>query len=221
MFNNGAEMDKFDIVRATEKDRERVQQFLQEHYYPFEPINVAMGLENGHSLADEAHLLGCLREGTSLLALAPDESRTLLGVCINGSIFSDENMVEIASTCSCQRYAKFLWFLETVDRCSDFWKVAAVPIALTCEALAVQGSVRGVGVGKALLEHTVKVARDDNFPLLRVDCSSYYSARLAEQIGLECMYSLPYSQYKDEDGNQVLQPPSPHTELKMFIHRFL
>ncbi|PNF37492.1 hypothetical protein B7P43_G14566 [Cryptotermes secundus] len=212
---------QFEIVRACEDDCETMCLFLRENYYPFEPINIAMGLDSGHSIANEAHLLDFVKEGTSLLAVATTPQKTLLGVCINGEIFSDENMIEIVSNCTCERYAKFLQFIETVDRCSEFWNRVAVERALSSEALAVLGSVRGQGVGKALLEKTLQVAKDDGFPLLRVDCSSYYSAKLAEQMGLECIYSLPYSEYKNEDGCQIFDPPSPHVEYKLFIHKFL
>jgi GNAT superfamily N-acetyltransferase len=212
---------QFKILRASEDDHERIRVFLGENYYPFEPINMAMGLDNGHSAADEAHILDFIKEGTSLLAVATTPQRTLLGICINGAIFSDENVIEMASKCSCKRYTKFLWFIETIDRCSDFWNRVAVKQALSCEALAVLGSARGLGIGKALLENTLQVARDDGFPLLRVDCSSYYSAKIVECMGLECMYSLPYSEYKSEDGCQIFDPPSPHVEFKIFIHKFL
>ncbi|KDR22653.1 hypothetical protein L798_12786 [Zootermopsis nevadensis] len=65
-----------------------------------------------------------------------------------------------------------LWFIETVDRCSDFWN-----------RVAVKRASRGLGIGKALLEETLRVARDNGFLLLR----SYYSASI---VGFECMNSL-------------------------------
>jgi GNAT superfamily N-acetyltransferase len=182
---------------------------------------MAMGLANGHSLQDEAHLQNFVKEGTSLLAVAATPQKTLLGVAINGEIFSDENMIEIISNCTCDRYAKFVRFIETVDRCSEFWDRVAVQRALSSEALAVLGSARGMGIGKALLEGTLQLAKDDGFPLLRVDCSSYYSAKIAEHIGLECIFSLPYAEYKNEDGCQIFAPPSPHVEYKLFVHKFL
>jgi GNAT superfamily N-acetyltransferase len=37
---------------------------------------------------------------------------------------------------------------------------------LSSEALVVLGSVRGLGVGKTLLEKTLQVVKDDGFPLL-------------------------------------------------------
>lgn len=212
---------QFEIVRAYEDDCERICLFLRENYYPSEPINIAMGVDSGHSIADETHLLDFIKEGTSLLAVATTPQKTLLGVSINGEIFSDENMIEVVSNCTCERYAKFLRFIESVDRCSDFWNRVTVERALSSEALAVLGSVRGLGVGKALLEKTLQVAKDGGFPLLRVDCSSYYSAKLAEQMGLECIYSIPYAEYKNEDGCQIFDPPSPHVEYKLFIHKFL
>jgi hypothetical protein len=79
--------------------------------------------------------------------------------------------------------------------------------------LAVLGSVRGLGIRKALLEQTLLVVKDSDFPVLRVDCSSYYSAKLVGQIGFECVYSLPYSEYKTEDGSQIFYAPIPHVEF--------
>lgn len=88
--------------------------------------------------------------------------------------------------------------------------------ALDLEILCVSALARGRGIGRALIEGSSQVAREDGYQLFRMDCTSFYAARLSEMLGMTCVYSLPYEDYKDENGDPVLKVKPPHTALKIF-----
>jgi hypothetical protein len=63
------------------------------------------------------------------------------------------------------------------------------------------------------MEASRQLARSEGYPLLYIECTSYYSAKIARAIGMHCMYSLPYVEYKDKDGDPVFTSSQPHTDI--------
>ena len=207
-------------MKATIKDRDRVLNFLRQNFYNEEPINSAMNNEsNSLSKADEEHTLELLQEDVSLLAVSNEEE--LIGICLSGLVTSKvaETMEGLAETCGCERFSKLLYFLAFVEHQSNVWSRSGVTCGLSVQALAVNQAARGHGVGRALLEKTRELARQEGYSLFRVDCSSYFSARLAEEIGMECVFSLPFSEYKDKDGHPVFKVKSPNHNMKIYIQK--
>ncbi|KAJ9582193.1 hypothetical protein L9F63_003459 [Diploptera punctata] len=213
---------QFRIIKARIHDRIRVLDFLRQNFYNEEPLNAAMNNEsNNLSKADEEHTLELLQEDMSLLAVNDDED--LIGICLSGLVTNKEaeTMEGLADTCSCERFSKLLHFLAYVEQQSNIWTKSGVTCGLSVQALAVTQAARGYGVGRALLETTRQLAKDEGYSLFRVDCSSYFSARLAEEIGMECVFSLPFSQYKDKDGCQVFKVKSPNNHMKIYIQKLV
>ncbi|KAJ9600500.1 hypothetical protein L9F63_009270, partial [Diploptera punctata] len=77
----------------------------------------------------------------------------------------------------------------------------------------------GTGIGKVLMEHSRKMAMSAGYSLLYVLCTSYYSYRIAGNMGMQCVYILLYSEYKNEQGNPVFVPPAPQSEVTVFIEK--
>ena len=85
--------------------------------------------------------------------------------------------------------------------------------------LGVDPAVQGRGIGRRLMEASRHLARSEGYPLLYIVCTSYYSAKIARAIGMQCVYSLPYAEFKDKDGNPVFTPPQPHTDVAVFVQK--
>ncbi|XP_034486858.1 dopamine N-acetyltransferase-like [Drosophila innubila] len=79
----------------------------------------------------------------------------------------------------------------------------------------VNASMRGRGIGTRLAAALMELGRARGFPLMTAACSSFYSARQKEALGMECVYSQAYADYKDDDGQVVFNPPAPHTQLRI------
>lgn len=61
-----------------------------------------------------------------------------------------------------------------------------------------------------------EIARREGFGLVRADCTSYYSAKALAKLGFECVYTLQYCDYK-EDDEIVFKPDPPHNEIKIYV----
>ena len=101
----------------------------------------------------------------------------------------------------------------------DVWQLTGADRALHIHLLAVDLAFRGRGIGRALMEKARDIAASEKYPLLFVICSSFFSARAAENMGMKCIYSMPYSEYKDEQGEPIITPPYPHQEIKILIQQ--
>jgi len=53
--------------------------------------------------------------------------------------------------------------------------------------------------------------------MIRVGCSSNFSASAAERLGFQCIYSLHYEEYKNEKGEVIFNSLPPHTQFKMYV----
>lgn len=67
-----------------------------------------------------------------------------------------------------------------------------------------------------LMEKCIETARAGNFPMMTIECSSTFSAMLAEKHGFKVEHELAYGDYKDE-GQIVIKPKPPHTKFRMLI----
>lgn len=54
--------------------------------------------------------------------------------------------------------------------------------------------------------------------MIRVDCTSHYSAKATARLGFQCVYTLKYADYC-EDGKPVFVPEPPHNEVKVYVQR--
>jgi hypothetical protein len=61
-----------------------------------------------------------------------------------------------------------------------------------------------------------ELALEKKCSMLRVECSSYFSGNAAKKLGFQCEYSLRYREYKNEKGELVFDPPSPHEYFKVY-----
>ncbi|PSN52943.1 Dopamine N-acetyltransferase [Blattella germanica] len=209
--NEQFDMDNsFDIIIAKEEDHTRLCRFMNEYFIKGEPLNMAVS----HKVSPEDNSLyyplETLLEGTSLIAVTKKEG-DILGVCLNKTKSkSDENEYDDG---------KFGRFLNKVEGSVDIWSLTGTDRALNVYMIAVSDRAQGRGIGKALVEHSRELARSKGFPLLYMLCSSFYSAKIARKVGMQCVYSLQYSEYKDEQGIPVFLPPEPHKEIASFIQK--
>lgn len=61
-----------------------------------------------------------------------------------------------------------------------------------------------------------KAVQQRGIRLVRMDCSSAYSAKSAERLGFTCMYSAKYTDIK-LDGRPLIVPETPHVDDRVYI----
>jgi arylalkylamine N-acetyltransferase len=209
-------MEGYDIVTAKEEDRESIAEFLRQSFYRYEPLNAYTGSDPNRPITAILPLR-FLSEGRSLLAVSRN-GRHILGVCLNGELNTNENAYSTKQNrLTDPNYNKIASFLDEVEVRADIWKKLDAPRAILIYVLGVDPASSGRGIGRALMETTRDKAQCEGYQAICILCSSHFSAKIARSMGMECVYSLPYSEYKDEDGNPVFKPSHPHTEMAVFV----
>lgn len=85
--------------------------------------------------------------------------------------------------------------------------------------LSVDPKYRGKNIAGKLTDKTMDYLRDNNIQIFHILCTSHYSARVCEKMDFNEVFSLPYTEYVDGDGNQVLCPQKPHVAARIFTKK--
>ncbi|KAJ9596159.1 hypothetical protein L9F63_027218 [Diploptera punctata] len=153
--------------------------------------------------------------------MAVTNTGRVVGVSLNGQHEPGhvDEMQSSADNCPNLRFRKILQLLVEVEKKSDiFTKYPDVDKQIEVRILSVDTVMRGRGIAKALLDKTRELAMQNGFRLMRVDCTSHFSARAVARLGFECIFSLPYEEYC-RDGKQVFHPALPHTQVATYVQR--
>jgi len=213
----------YTIVHVTPDDTEKVLEHLRRFFFREEPLNVCVKLlgENGdedcHEL--EEYCSQSIPEGLSLMAVSA--CGTVVGVVLNGSHEPGhlEETETLADSCPHPRFRKILQLLAAVDRGSDvFGKFPDVDKLVEVRIVSVDSAMRGRGIAKALLEKSTELAKQRGYTLIRVDCTSHFSALAVARLGFECVFQMQYEDYR-RNGETVFHPESPHKQVTTYVRR--
>uniref|UniRef100_A0A1B6EAE7 aralkylamine N-acetyltransferase n=1 Tax=Clastoptera arizonana TaxID=38151 RepID=A0A1B6EAE7_9HEMI len=216
---------EYSIVPITNRDADRVVDFLRRFFFRDEPLNVAIDLiedANSRCVELEEYCLTSVDEGVSIMAVS--ETGKILGVCLNGILSREEqeaeNENEVEPSVGNPKFKKILTLLYRVGRESNVFKqFSDVDKVIDIKIASVDTSCRGQGIAKALFDRTKKMAKDLDIPMVRVDCTSAYSAKAVARLGFDCVYTLSYSDHLEPStGEPVFRPEAPHTCVKTFVH---
>ncbi|XP_069705105.1 arylalkylamine N-acetyltransferase 1-like [Periplaneta americana] len=206
----------YDIVTATEDDRERIASFVCQHFYPREPLNQDVGAPPNRPIS-AIYALQFLADGLSLLAVSRADGG-ILGVCLSSKERAAEHRKTTAMPDN-EAYAKICNFVRHVKGGVDVWQLSGADHGVYVQTLVVSDAAKGRGIGRALMETTRDRARAAEVPLMFVVCTSFISIKIADSIGMQRVYSVAYKDYKDEKGAPVFTPPPPHTETVVFLQK--
>lgn len=126
---------------------------------------------------------------------------------------------EYITTCENPKFKKILRLLRYVDQNVNRYGHFQGLNVLEIRILSVDSNWRGKGIAKTLVEKAIEIGKENGFHMVRVDCSSFFSAKLCARLGFEQIYELKYTDYVDEDGNPVFCPAFPHTSVMSYIKK--
>ncbi|XP_026479722.1 dopamine N-acetyltransferase-like [Ctenocephalides felis] len=202
--------EAYSIQPLTVEHHERALEHLRKYFFRDEPLNVNMGLlskEDDRCIELEEYALTSMKKGVSLMANCVTERE-------DAATISDPS-----KDCANPKFAKILALLHHVSQEANvFGQFPDVQRVLNISILSVDSNWRGRGIARALTDATAEYAKDHAVQMLRVDCTSHFTALISERLGFHSIYSLPYAQYI-KDGKPVFNPPPPHLEIKVFVHR--
>ncbi|KAJ9582975.1 hypothetical protein L9F63_022679 [Diploptera punctata] len=212
--------EEYDIVPATEGDRERIAEFLRQTYYKYEPVNMVLGAPPNRP-TEAIKSLQFLKEGSSLIAIT--KSGLIIGVAINAGYKKITGKHEPRSRGLehlHESYTKVANFIDKVENSLGLWDVTGADDSLYLHILAVLPTASGKGIGKELVKRSIETAESKGYPLIWIMCSSHYSAKICCSLGMECIHRLSYKDNKNEEGVPAFLPAEPHTEFVTFVLKF-
>ncbi|XP_053956016.1 arylalkylamine N-acetyltransferase-like 2 [Anastrepha ludens] len=213
-----------EIRRIQLSDHDEVLNFLRTHFYREEPLTIGSEPKE-QDKEDEKFNMSQIAHGTSLMAVTESavggKRDRIAGVLISGPTSSNEaeHLFEEAARLGPTKWGKALQLLACTARDSNVGERYNVAKTLYIHILAVDAEMRGRAIAARLIEEVKKLGRQLGYPLMTVDCTSYYSARLCERLGMECINVVQYENYLDKEGKPVFSPPPPHNCLKTFAIR--
>uniref|UniRef100_A0A8D8QPL8 aralkylamine N-acetyltransferase n=1 Tax=Cacopsylla melanoneura TaxID=428564 RepID=A0A8D8QPL8_9HEMI len=205
----------YTIVRLSPSDTVRVREFLVKTFFKDEPLNIAIGLvqDGQRCLELEEYCTMPLSQGVSLGAI--NEKNELVGVSINNINYRRESISGPADSgdedCTHPKFKLILAFLKWLDKKVDvFSKFENINKYLDISILSTDPAYRGQGIAKKLIYESIDSALDNDIPLIKVDCTSRFSAKAVTRLGFSSIFNVAYDEYTGPDNKPVFSPPPPH-----------
>ncbi|XP_034474219.1 dopamine N-acetyltransferase-like [Drosophila innubila] len=203
------------------EDYENLKVFMGGNFYNGEPLCAFSGedVQQCCEKEDNDYHISMIEQGTSLLAINENDGGRIVGFVLAGSQLSSdlEKHRKEADEMEKHSWGRIAVFLSEVERKVNIFERYGVSKLLYSHMTNVDASMRGKGLGTRLAAALMELGRSKGFPLMAAYCTSFYSARQKESMGMECIYEHAYADYKDAEGQVVFNPPAPHTHVRVLV----
>ncbi|EDW63500.1 uncharacterized protein Dvir_GJ15301 [Drosophila virilis] len=215
------ELDSKDgiLIRTmTVADYQPLKTLMGGNFFKGEPLGELYEPEWVIKFKDE-YYISMIEQGTCLLAVDENNGGRIVGYVLAHAQTPDDldRDRKRAAASEPNTWGRIAVFLSKIEIEINLFKRYGVSKILYSHITNVDASMRGKGLGSRLAAALMEVGRSKGFPLMIAYCSSYYSARQKEALGMECVYSIAYADYKDESGQVVFKPAAPHTHLRVMV----
>lgn len=214
-------VDTIDIVTPVpEECFDEIIQHLRKNFFADEPLNKAVKLcDQGEKHDDlEQHSLQTLKDNLSVMAVDKN-TKKIVGVALNGiqrpedAKWEKEKIMRATD----QKYKNIFSFLYGINQDLDLFQKYRVNSIFECRILSVDQKYRGQGLAKKLLEKSLEVAQKAGYKLFKQDATSFYTQKIAENMGFTTVFELRYKAYRGDDGEPIFKTNEPHKFLKVMI----
>lgn len=221
MSQNNKKVMQTSLKTAEMSDYSRISEFLRQEFYPDEHITSAHPLP-GQLVENEGFFMAHLKSETVFIAIEKNTEK-LAGVLIAGPIncMDSNNLLSMARMTSSSKWADILRLLAYVESKADVCRRFQVPKSLQIHVVAVHKQFRGNQIGQKLFQRCFEVAEEKLYRLISVDCTSLYSIKIAEQLGMEFVSEVTYKEYHKFMGEKIFKPKEPHTVIKTFVMKII
>jgi len=200
---------------AVESEHDKVLQFLRQHFFPEEPLSNAHPIKDDSM--DEEFCLSLLPLGN--ITWAVDNNNNIAGLVMCGEItqnYALESWNESETTTN-RKWRDILKFMSHIEAKANVCKRFGVTEALHLHGVVVNKAYRGRAIGSMLINECFNIASSRHYRIVSADCTSIYTSRIAESLGMECLSTVTYDEYHDKIGEELFHPISPHTEIRTFV----
>lgn len=207
---------KFRIANVAEDDK--VLHFLRQHFFAEEPINRAYPFTDDSM--EEEFLLSLLPLGNIILAIdASSTPDAIAGLACIGEItknYSQESWQESETTTNV-KWRDILKFMSHIESKSSVCERYGVDKAIHLHGVTVDKRYRGQSLGKRLFQECFRIAKERGYQLVSGDCSSIYSIKIAESLGMEFVSKVTFDEYHEKIGCKLFNLTDEYVEIKTFV----
>ncbi|GAB0095160.1 uncharacterized protein DMENIID0001_105150 [Sergentomyia squamirostris] len=199
-------------------DETNILEFIRKFYYPEEALTIGIPPKEP-TKEDEQFSLSCIPSGLSIVA--EDSDKKLVGVLLSHEVDNSTLPVRKIETSQVPDYKwrTILTFLHHLEEQTAVCFRLNVPKAVQFSVLGVNPAHRGKSIGFRLMEKSAENAGDKGYGAIGAACTSIFSARIAEKMGMTCVTSMKYSDWKDEDGQVIFKPPEVYDQVRCYIKK--
>lgn len=204
---------------AEPKDEQEVLQLLKDYFYPDEPLNKSSGC---HDKEDEDFAIGTIKQGLCTIAEAFDADHPdgyIIGCRLSYPSSKDQIEEDSVKQPPITNFDKIVGFLGMLEAKADVFGRYNVEKIAQGHMLCVHKDFRGKGIAKQLYVENIELARKLGYPIYVCDCTSLFSAKLCEKLGMELTATMQFDEFADENGNAYYKPPPPHDYARSFALR--
>lgn len=209
------------LIQGKRGQKHLFKKFLKRYFMPDDPLLKTAGVGLNEELLN--FWVKNLKEELTIVAINPHTGQ-ILGLAVNSILRPDtgKKMKEAAAKeiKDKQVFRVINFFADVTDKAKLFQRFD-INIMMECESLATHPSVRNKGIGKYLVLQSRALAQSAGFPLIRMDCTSSYSSKIAKRLRMERLPSRQVVDYVDRDGVPwVTQNPAPpNHKLDIYFDR--
>lgn len=90
------------------------------------------------------------------------------------------------------------------------------------KTLATAKQYRGLGLSTAVAKHSFKTALlNDDISVICMDCTNHISAKIAQNLNMECVVKKHLNEYQDDNGQPWITniPEQPDDIVNVFIYK--
>lgn len=211
-------MSDIKIKIADLSDIEEVTAFLYKHFLPFEPLQMFhYNSQEKMEPLPPALMKDCITSQTTLLALVGTE---LVGVLIAGEFSAETPEICDEEESFGAKADDIFGFLEYIEKKADYFNRLSISRSLHVHILNIHGDYLRRGIAHKLFGFCVENGRNKNFPALSVDCTSFFTSKIAEKFDMKCLSTVTYEEYNKLVGKTIFIPCEPHKEIKSYAKKY-
>ncbi|XP_068628015.1 uncharacterized protein [Battus philenor] len=218
------DISKVTVERGNPCHANMIRLFLYNHYWPREPSVVGLWM------ASDSAYLDILTDkysnsGDRFLVFEKldrtKESR-LIGVSAAYKVFpwSIVELEDWAHFTLCKPDRTRMYFIAHCLKKSNLLNKYNVEFVYDVEVIGTDAELARRGVGKLLLDITLKHAEDLGYPVAQVIAVNHYAAKICAKCGMNLEWSMKYHDYVDRTGHQVFFPRRPHENVCVYSKFF-
>lgn len=207
----------YEIKIIQKEEKEEIVQFMRKYFMPDEPINTSINLvteEKPFNEPLEEFLVEGYDSGVSLKAV---QNGKLIAICISPIVERNKKHEQVKS--DNKDFMTILNFFAYVDEhCDAFQEFPDSDTAITITVLAVHPGYRGLGIARDMMMRTLDAGKEKGCGFMVVECSSHFTALALQKLNFECIYRLPYEDYKVDD-KIVFNTKPPHNAATVYVKK--